>query len=430
MRIAFISYEYPPDTASGGIATYTHQAAVMMARRGHVVEVFAASKLRKGVFFEDGVTVHLSQPENRDTFADLAGVQFAARHAAAPFDVMEGPDYRADARTAAALAPEVPLIVRLHTPRYLVERINMTIARGSIGRRRVVWEAWRRGVRPLWDTRHPANRVERCHALDADEIIAPSDSIARIVARDWRIDPSRILKLPNPFVPSPALLSVPVRTRTNTVAFIGRLESRKGVLDFARAIPLILAQQPKTSKTKFRFVGMPLGSPNTNQKMDVYIQELLAGSLRAVDFTGHVPFDQISGVLCETDICVFPSIWENFPNVCLEAMSAGRGIVGSWSGGMQEMLDGGRVGRLVPPRRPDKIAAAILDLLADTEERERLGESARARVLSEYSLDRIGAAQEASFVRVAGTKSRRTPRFYSKQSPLSLPVASSLRPYA
>ncbi len=410
MRIAFISYEYPPDTAVGGIATYTHQAAVMMAQRGHAVEVFAASQLRQGVFIEDGVTVHLSQPENRDAFADLAGKQFAARHADAPFDVMEGPDYRADARTAASLVPEIPLIVRLHTPRYLVERINMTIARGSIGRRRAVWEALSRGVLPLWDRRHPANRLERRHTLDADEIIAPSASIARIIARDWRIDPSRIQHLPNPYVPSSALLSIPVRTRTNTVAFIGRLESRKGVLDFARAIPLILAQQPKT---RFRFVGMPLGSPNTRQKMDVYIQEMLSGSLHAVEFTGHVPFDQIPAVLCETDLCVFPSIWENFPNVCLEAMSAGRGIVGSSSGGMQEMLDGGRVGRLVPPRSPEKIVAAVLELLTNRDDRERLGELARARVLSEYSVDRIGSAQEASFARVAGTKSRRSMRYDS-----------------
>jgi glycogen synthase len=42
MRIAFVSHEYPPDTAFGGIATYVRQAATLLAGRGHSVEVFAA----------------------------------------------------------------------------------------------------------------------------------------------------------------------------------------------------------------------------------------------------------------------------------------------------------------------------------------------------------------------------------------------------
>ena len=49
MRIAFISYEYPPDTAAGGIATYARQAAHMLRDRGHAVEVFAASPHRTGM---------------------------------------------------------------------------------------------------------------------------------------------------------------------------------------------------------------------------------------------------------------------------------------------------------------------------------------------------------------------------------------------
>jgi hypothetical protein len=58
MKIAFISYEYPPDSAHGGIATYMHQAARMMSGRGHHVEVFAGSRHRSGTFCEDGVLVH------------------------------------------------------------------------------------------------------------------------------------------------------------------------------------------------------------------------------------------------------------------------------------------------------------------------------------------------------------------------------------
>ena len=60
-------------------------------------------------------------------------------------------------------------------------------------------------------------------------------------------------------------------------------------------------------------------------------------------------------------VCVFPSIWENFPNVCLEAMSAGRGIAASWNGGMAEMLDAGHCGLPFPPNSPQRLAQAVSD---------------------------------------------------------------------
>ncbi len=57
MKIAFVFYEYPPDTADGGIATYLRQAARMLCARGHQVEVFAGARGREGTFDDgDGIT--------------------------------------------------------------------------------------------------------------------------------------------------------------------------------------------------------------------------------------------------------------------------------------------------------------------------------------------------------------------------------------
>jgi glycosyltransferase involved in cell wall biosynthesis len=97
------------------------------------------------------------------------------------------------------------------------------------------------------------------------------------------------------------------------------------------------------------------------------------------------------------DICVFPSVWENFPNVCLEAMSAGRAIVASSAGGMAEMLEGGVHGILIPPCNPKVIAEGVIRLLRSRELRQALGASARQRVLSAYSLEKIGPQLEQSY---------------------------------
>ena len=96
-------------------------------------------------------------------------------------------------------------------------------------------------------------------------------------------------------------------------------------------------------------------------------------------------------------MCVFPSVWENFPYVCLEAMAAGRGVIASSGGGMAEIIDDGRTGRLVEPRDPRGLADAMLEMLADPAGRIAMGKKARAHIGVAYSSKVIGPLQEASY---------------------------------
>ena len=122
MRIALISYEYPPDSGFGGIATYVAQAARLMKSRGHTVEVFASSSHRNSSLEEQGIIVHWINETNRDDFSVIAGHKIAERHLEQAFDVLESPEYFADGRKAIELIPQLPLVVRLHTPsRFIIE---------------------------------------------------------------------------------------------------------------------------------------------------------------------------------------------------------------------------------------------------------------------------------------------------------------------
>jgi len=403
MKIAFISYEYPPDTATGGIATYVYQVARMMQRRGHHVEVFTGSPQREGTTIEDGVVVHrilyITNTDRRD-FAAYAGRLFAQRHATIGFDVLEGPENDAHARGAIALVPDMPLVVKLHTPFFMVQALSYVPPSWGMKLRRVVG-ALRRGQLPkpfaVVQPYNPESDLERWHTLDADEITTPSQSLGDRLIQDWGLPSEKVVHLPNPYIPSPELLQIPAQTSTNTVSFVGRLEVRKGVLTLIQAIPLILRRHPQV---KFRFVGeICPAPPNPEMTMQQYITRKLWRYRRSLTFTGAVPLQQIPTHLAQADICVFPSRWENFPNVCLEAMAAARGIVGSNAGGMIELLDHGRSGHLVSPQNPEQIAAAVIDLLDDPERRILLGERARARVLNQYNLEQIGSLQEASYER-------------------------------
>jgi len=398
MKIAFISYEFPPDTAIGGIATYVEQAAKMMSQRGHHVEVFAGSRDRANVEVKHGITVHRIQEASVHIFTERIGYVFAERHNLINFDVLEGPEIYACARGAVSQVPDIPLVVKLHTPEFLVSKINhveLTLP----GKMRWIAGALRRGKKPQpFPSWHydPQQDVERQHTLDADEVTTPSRELGVELIETWKLPADRVVQLPNPYIPCAELLKIPVETETCTVTFLGRLEVRKGILELAQAIPFVLQRYPDA---RFRFVGAAQPSPQKGLNTQQYLEKILHRYRYALEFTGAVSLQQIPTVLAATDICVFPSRWENFPNVCLEAMAAGRGVVGSRAGGMEEMLDGGRVGKLISPYAPEEIAEAVIDLLRHPQKRMRLGQAARDRVLTEYNQERIGAFQEASYKR-------------------------------
>lgn len=106
---------------------------------------------------------------------------------------------------------------------------------------------------------------------------------------------------------------------------------------------------------------------------------------RHVHRVGSVPHSQMLAYLKACDLLVFPSITDGCPNKVLEAMLAGRAVVASEVGGITEMIRDGVDGVLVPPRDEGRLAAAVESLMGDPPRRQALGESARARVLSEFT---------------------------------------------
>jgi glycogen(starch) synthase len=412
MHIAFISYEYPPDTALGGIATYVKQAASMLSSRGHQVEVFAGSGTRAGTGNEDGILVHriqdpAGQGDGTRDFAERIAPLFARRHQISAFDVLEGPEYRAEAHRAVHLVPNIPLVVKLHTPSYLLRSMN-TALYGPARRTLSAAKSILKRERPFYDYK-PEEDSERTHCLNADEVAAPSRAVGEKVIQEWGLDAKKTAFYPLSYVPNEKLLHIPIETQTDVVTYYGRLEMRKGVVDLADAIPLILKQCPQA---KFRFIGRSLPSPKMGMEMKAFLAQKLARLAASVQFLEPMAPEEIPDLLADTDICVFPSLWESFGYTCLESMSAGRGVVATDPSGMAEMLREGDTyfGRLVPPQCPGEIARAVIELLQNPGQRMRFGAAARQRVLEQYSLNRVGALQEASYHRAIQRRNAAGPR--------------------
>jgi glycogen synthase len=420
MRIAYISYEYPPDSSNGGIATYAAQAARMMARRGHEVEVFASSPRRFGRFESNGIVEHWIQETNGQQFGIVAGHVFAARHAEEPFDVLEGPEYNADARKAVELRPTVPLVVKMHTPSLMIERLNAptdarvffnNIYRNFRGLAASLIK--RKPIQPFYfvpPRLHEAknwDRVEAMHARAADIVAPPCQDLCDHAKVVWNVSEDAIRLAPHPFTPPKDFLELQPKAEGLTVGFVGRLEKRKGIETLVAAVPLVLNAVPEA---KFRFIGAPLNHPASEIPYDEWIRLRLPKYTDRLEFPGKFPLERMGEAYDSLDICVFPSLWENFPNVCLEAMSAGRAIIASSAGGMAEMLDGGRVGRLMASGDSVSLAREIISLLMAPAERIRLGELARKRVLEIYNEGVIGEMMERIYLEAIDRKEQKLKR--------------------
>ncbi|MBU3677770.1 MAG: glycosyltransferase family 4 protein, partial [Chitinophagaceae bacterium] len=168
----------------------------------------------------------------------------------------------------------------------------------------------------------------------------------------------------------------------------------KGVDLWVKAIPGILKEFPQA---RFRFVGKSLNySPGLSYV--AWIKQYLNAYLDRIDFVDHVPLHEMPFQYEQVDICVFPSRWENFPNVCLEAMSAGKAIIASEHGGMKEMIPDNRYGITLDPFNTKALIGAACSLLNNIDARIAMGLAARERVQMEYNQVRVGLEMETIYI--------------------------------
>jgi glycogen synthase len=397
MRIALVSFEFPPDTAYGGIASYMHEVALMLAAGGHDVEVFSAGPVARESVLPPGVPVHTVAGLDKDAFAEAVLPVFTSRHEARPFDVVECAEIYADGRALRRRFPGLPLLVKLHTPSFLTHLLNqrtltlfekLRFFLGSVRRGRLAWP------KPDLSVLHQRNTVESALYHAADVVVSPSRDLIRLIEAEWGRRPDGIGHLPNPHSPSEQLLRIPCSPPREPLLYLGRLEMRKGFSDLINALALL---EKTSNPASARFVGLPFPSPRNHLLMDAWAATRLPLKSGRYTFTGQLPRQAAVAELEGCGLVVLPSRWENFPYTCLESMSAGRVVIGSSAGGMSDMITDGVDGFLVQPGNPRVLADKIVDVLGRPEQLATIGAKARERVLAAYSPSAILPQQIAAY---------------------------------
>lgn len=142
----------------------------------------------------------------------------------------------------------------------------------------------------------------------------------------------------------------------NTVLFVGRLVREKGVQTLLDAVPLILSSCPNT-----QFVIAGRGP----MLQDLQDRARRLGIDQHVRFAGFVSDEARNGLLSGAQVTVFPSLYEPFGIVALEAMAAGAPVVVSDVGGLGEVVRHGINGLKMYPGDASSLATQVITLLRD-----------------------------------------------------------------
>jgi glycosyltransferase involved in cell wall biosynthesis len=179
---------------------------------------------------------------------------------------------------------------------------------------------------------------------------------------------------------SPSLTNATVKGHPPIVGLIGRLSVEKGVDIFLHAAAHVLVELPST---KFVVVGE---GPDRD-KLESLIDEL---KLRQnVSMLGRR--DDMPSVYASLDIMVSASRQEGLPMAILEGMASSLPIIATPAGDVPVMIRDGQTGVIVPPENARLLASAIVALLQNPAQRERLGAAARKLIQDEFSADRMTA---------------------------------------
>lgn len=225
-------------------------------------------------------------------------------------------------------------------------------------------------------------RLQRLAYRAATKVVANSPA-ARGILEQEGVAPTSIAVIPNGLDPAAfAGRKSPARP-IRTIITVANLRPEKSHETLIAAAALLVPDFPAL---RFRIVG------SGPRRAELEALAAARGLAANVEFLGHR--EDVPALLADADAYVLPSRSEAFPNGAMEAMAAGLPVVATAVGGLLNLIEDGRTGRLVPPAEPGDLAAALRSLIEHPAEAAAMAAAGRAAVFQQYSFDRMIASFE------------------------------------
>lgn len=388
MHIGFLTPEYAtPVNRDGGLANYLRKVGRALANRGHEVTVLLASN-RHARWMDGSVAIEEVRratlpalasrvPGLRQVLPALALAATSRRLASAvwrihrerPFTVLQASSFAAPGLALLGNS-RIPVVCRIssYTPLY----------RTAYGRRRGLDE-----VLTDW--------LEARQVAEADAAFSPS----RLMAKAFeRLEGCRVEVIRTP------IDSVPVEEDPGFahealpfpyLLFFGTLSRMKGLGVLAEALPGILARHPDLHMV---FIGRDDGIPGERSAF-AHVAARCGAQAGRLHHHGALPQARLRPAVRGARAVLMPSLVDNYPNACIEALSLGAIVIGTRDSSLDEILEDGRTGFLAENGSAGSLAEAVERALAlPPAEAEALRERVRGRVLEIEAEDRVGRLLE------------------------------------
>jgi hypothetical protein len=397
LHVALVTKEFPPFTASGGVGTLYYHLASELLLMGHRVSVIAQGSEhnvhRRGRFtlyrlpfvstrhFGTGSII----AENNLNWSMRVAEKILEIHQNEPISVLDGSLWDAELYAFAAYRTRVriPIVVRLVTPFAVAcESNNWQVPEFE---KKLIMEL-ERGLVEMSDRVIPISR-------SIEETFAQRYGLER--DGRWQLLPAGISYWPtqdfdqnyNDITHWPELAKAKQKG-SFIFLFLSRLEIRKGVDILLTAIRAFVKRHANRDDYLFVLAGRDCMEFDKylSSKGDPIIREhlLIMGEISVVDR---------EKLYNTSDAVVFPSRYESFGLVPLEAFVHGKPVIGSDAGAISEVIEHNGSGLLFEDGNADALADCLSRLLSDKDLYGRLARGARQRV-RELSSAKMAEASE------------------------------------
>ncbi len=381
MKILMLTWEYPPRVV-GGISRVVYDLSHRLIKDGHEVTVVT---YRDGEvpYFEDDKGVKVYRIDNfminPNNFIDwIMQMNFAMISKASKiigeegkFDIIHAHDWLV-AYAAKTLKESygIPIVSTIHAT--------------EAGRNSGIHDEVQRYI----------NDTEWMLTYESTEVIVNSNYMKSELQRLFGLPFEKINVVPNG-VNTSAFTGVErdyefrrryAMDNEKIILFMGRLVYEKGVQYLISAMPKILS----------RYHDAKLVIAGKGGMMNELREQVRAlGIENKVYFAGYLNGKDVQKMYKAADISVFPSTYEPFGIVALEAMLAENPIVVSDIGGLNEIVQHRENGMKSYAGNPNSIADSILELLFDYQLGANIVKKAKQKVKNDYNWNKI--AQDTHF---------------------------------
>jgi 1,4-alpha-glucan branching enzyme len=375
LKVLMLAWEFPPMVV-GGLSRHVFELSRKLASRGHDIHVLT-THVEGYPSYEvvEGVSVHRIQTFQTRSLDFMEWVfQFNLRMADygrtlldryGPFDLVHAHDWLVgEAARAIKHRFTVPLVATIHATEH--------------GRNHGLHSSLNHRIHSMeWDLTYEAATVIVCSRYMEQEML-----------RLFNLPASKIAVIPNGIDPASlystaqqeAIRANYALPHERIVLFVGRLVREKGVQVLLEAIPQVLAVCPDA---KFIIGG------KGPMLQDLLRRANQLGIMDRVAFVGFVDDETRNALFRFCSAAVFPSLYEPFGIVALEAMAAGAPVIVSGTGGLTEIVDHGQDGYTVLPGNVESLQSHLIQLLQDGSTAHQMAQRAHRKVLNKYDWNSV-----------------------------------------